>query len=107
MPGTVRVRLTKLRPFKGRVLICSSTTVAPSSDDAVWRSGVSAWISTTSVIAPSSSARSMRTFWSTPSRTFVFEAFLKPVSSALMVYVPVGMRGAVYSPLASVTTLRL
>ena len=74
----VRVRLTKLRPLSGSVLICSSTTVAPSSEEEVWRSGVSAWISTASVIAPSSSFRSMRTFWSTPRCTFVFEAFLKP-----------------------------
>ena len=85
MPGTVRVRLTKFRPLSGSVLICSSTTVVPSSEDEVWRSGVSAWISTTSVMAPSSRARSMRTFWSTPSCTLVFETFLKPVSSAVTV----------------------
>ena len=81
----MRVRLTKLRPLRGRVLICSSTTVVPSSEDEVWRSGVSAWISTTSVMAPISSARSMRTFWSTPSCTLVFDTFLKPVSSAVTV----------------------
>src|SRR5439155_339686 len=38
-PGTVRVRLTKFRPFSGSVWICSSLTVVPSSDDEVWTSG--------------------------------------------------------------------
>ena len=61
MPGTVRVRLTKLRPFRGSVLICSSTTVVPRSEDEVCRSGVSAWISTTSDIWPSCSVMSIFT----------------------------------------------
>ena len=46
-------------------------------------SGVSAWISTISSIPPTSSATSMRTFWSTPTRTLVFDTFLKPVISAV------------------------
>ncbi len=57
----LRVRLTKLRPFSGRASICSLLTVVPSSDEEVWTSGVSAVMLTDSVIAPTSSLRSMRT----------------------------------------------
>ena len=38
-PGTVRVRLTKLRPLSGSCRICSSLTVVPSSDEDVCTSG--------------------------------------------------------------------
>ncbi len=82
-PGIVRVRLTKLRPFKGSALICSSTTVCPRSEDEVLSSGVSAWISITSSMAPISRPTSMRTRWSTPTWMFVLETFLKPVISAV------------------------
>ena len=60
-PGTVRVRLTKLRPFSGSASICSLVTVVPSSDEDVWSSGAAASTLTDSVIAPTSSLRSMRT----------------------------------------------
>src|SRR4029077_9142723 len=42
----------------------------------------------------------------TPSATSGTVTVLKPDSSALMVYLPVGSDGAVYSPLVSVTTER-
>ena len=41
-PGTVRVRLTKLRPLSGSASICSLVTVVPSSDEEVCTSGDSA-----------------------------------------------------------------
>ena len=81
-PGMVRVKDTKLRPFKGRVLICDSSMVAASSEEEVCRSGVSAWIEIDSVTAPISSFRSMRTFASTPSWTLDMAIVLNPASSA-------------------------
>jgi hypothetical protein len=59
-PGTVRVRLTKLRPFNGSVLICSSETVVPSSDVEVWMSGDAPVTVTDSSTAPTSSFRLTR-----------------------------------------------
>ena len=51
-------RLTKLRPFRGRLSIVLPSTVTLRSEEEVWTSGVSAWISTASVISPRSSFRS-------------------------------------------------
>ena len=86
MPGTVRVRLTKLRPLSGRDLICSSTTVVPRSEEAVWSSGVSAWISTTSVICAELQhhVHADALVDAQPARSSA-TTFLKPVSSALTV----------------------
>ena len=106
-PGIVRVKLTKLRPFSGRASICSFATVVPSSELLVWMSGVSAWMVTDSAICPTSSLRSTLTFWSTPTWTLARLTFLKPLSSAVTLYVPVGISGAVYSPLESESTLRV
>ena len=97
-PGTVRVRLTKLRPLSGSASICSLVTVVPSSDEEVWTSGDSAWMVTDSESAPTSSLTSMRTRWSTPSSTSDMVTVLKPEISAATVYLPVGSDGAEYSP---------
>ena len=80
-PGMVRVRLTKLRPLRGRASIWRSAIVAPSSELLDWMSGVSAWMVTASVICPISSLRSRRTFWSTPTWTLARVIFLKPLTS--------------------------
>ena len=80
-PGTVRVRLTKLRPLSGSACICSSLTVVPSSDDEVCTSGVWASMVTDSVMAPTSRVASMRARWSTPSSTLESAVALKPSSS--------------------------
>ena len=82
-PGIVRVRLTKLRPFRGSDSIVLPSTVTLRSDEPVCTSGVSAWIVTASVIWPSSSLKSVRTFWSTPTWTFDMLVFLKPPISAV------------------------
>ena len=84
-PGMVRVRLTKLRPLRGRLSIVFPSTVTLRSDDEVWSSEVSAWISTVSVIAPRSSLRSTLILWSTPRWTLAIETFENPVISALTV----------------------
>ena len=84
-PGTVRVRLTKLRPLSGSASICSLSTVVPSSEDEVCSSGVSAVMLTDSVIAPTSSLMSMRTRWSTPTSMFDIVTVLKPVISDVTV----------------------
>ncbi len=81
-PGIVRVRFTKLRPFRGRLSIVLPSTVTLRSEDEVCTRGVSAWIVMTSVIWPSSRVMSMRTFWSTPRRTLDRLTFLKPLISA-------------------------
>ena len=60
-PGTVRVRLTKLRPLSGSVLICSSDTVVPSSDVDVCTSGDAPVTVTDSSTAPTSSLTLRRT----------------------------------------------
>jgi hypothetical protein len=59
-PGMVRVRLTKLRPLSGNASICAACTVVPSSEELVWSKGLVASTLTDSVIAPTSSLRSMR-----------------------------------------------
>ncbi len=56
-PGTVRVRFTKFRPFSGSVLICSSWTVVPSSDEEICTSGEAPLTVTVSDTAPISSFR--------------------------------------------------
>ncbi len=81
----VRVRLTKLRPFRGSCLICSSVTVVDRSELEVWTSGVWATISTDSVMAPTSSLMSARTRWSTPTWTFDSDTVLKPLISPVTV----------------------
>ena len=60
-PGTVRVRFTKFRPLSGSASICRIAHRRPELDEEVWSSGVSAVMLTDSVIAPTSSLRSMRT----------------------------------------------
>src|SRR5207245_10873110 len=104
--GTVRVRLTKLRPLSGSVLICSSGTVVPSSDDDVCTSGEAPVTVIISLTAPTASLMLIRTCWSTPRSTSDNVTFLTPVSSAATEYLPVGSDGAVYSPLVSVVTVR-
>jgi hypothetical protein len=79
----VRVRLTKLRPFSGSRSTCSWLTVVPSSELLVCTSVVCASIVTASETVPTSSLKSMRTFWSTPSGMFDCAIFLKPESSAV------------------------
>jgi hypothetical protein len=59
-PGTVRVRLTKLRPFSGNASICWFVTVVPSSDEEVCSSGDSPTTVIVSLIAPVSSFMSTR-----------------------------------------------
>src|SRR5215471_13012736 len=76
-PGTVRVRLTKLRPLSGSVLICSSETVVPSSDVDVWMGGDEPVAVTDGATAPTSSFRWARKYWSTPHVTFVIETVSK------------------------------
>src|SRR4029078_2109518 len=106
-PGIVRVRLTKLRPLSGSVLICSSLTVVPSSDDDVCTSGDRASIVTASETVPTSSVTSIRTRWSTPRSTFDIVTVLNPEISADTEYLPVGSDGAEYSPSVSVVTPRV
>src|SRR5712691_7616953 len=106
-PGTVRVRLTKFRPFSGSVWICSSLTVVPSSEDEVWTSGEAPVTVIDSWTAPISRRMLTRNFWSTPNATSGTVTVLKPESSAFTVYLPVGNEGTVYSPFESVTTIRV
>src|SRR5262245_56950250 len=105
-PGIVRVRLTKLRPLSGSVLISSSFTVVPSSDDEVWTNGDAPVTVTDSSTAPTSSRALMRRCESTPRSASGTVTVLQPGSSALTMYRPVGSDGAVYSPFESVTTTR-
>src|SRR5262245_7863315 len=106
-PGTVLVRLTKLRPLSGSVLICSSWTVVPSSDVATCTSGEAAATVTVSATVPTSSRAFTRTFVSTVSSMSESVAVLNPGSSATILYLPVGSEGAVYSPAWSVTMVRV
>ena len=96
-----------MRPLRGRLSIVLPSTVTLRSDEPVCTSGVSAWIVTASVIWPSSSLKSVRIFWSTPTCTLDMLVFLNPLISAVTLYDPVGSKGAVYSPLGSLTTLRV
>ena len=106
-PGTMRVKLTKFRPLSGSVLIWFSTTVLPSSEDALWIRGAvpSTW--TDSVTSPICKVRSARTFWSTPTGKFDKASFLNPAISAETVYVPGGRDGTTYSPDESLETVRV
>src|SRR5215510_6316617 len=105
-PGRVRVNWTKSRPFSGRFLICVSLIVPLRSELSVCTSDTVPWMVTDSVVAPTSSFRSTRAFWSTLSCTLASDSFLKPVISAEMLYVPGGNDGATYSPSESLTTTR-
>ena len=86
-PGTVRVRLTKLRPLSGSCWICCSSTVVPSSEDDVCTRGETPVTVIVSATAPTSSCTVKRRRISTPSRMSGIETVLNPESSADNVYV--------------------
>ena len=74
-------------------MICFSVITWPTEAVSVSRATVAAFTSTVSVAAPTANVRSMRATWSTLSRMPDCLATLKPASSALTEYTPVGRSG--------------
>ena len=83
----------KLRPLRGRSVICFSVITWPTVAVSVSMAAVAACTSTVSLAAPTASVRSMRATWSTFSRMPDCLATLKPCNSARTEYVPVGRSG--------------
>jgi hypothetical protein len=87
-----RVRETKLRLLRGRAVSFSALRLWPVSVASVWRMGATPVTSTDWETSPTSSLTSTRAIWLTSILKGPSCAFLKPESSAVRRYSPMGRK---------------